>query len=80
MRRGLEFHSASASSTCSGGATTSSACAILLRLQPAPPIPRVSPPPELNAASPSLLLLPQVPCPLYPSSSRVRSLPPRVPP
>jgi hypothetical protein len=56
MRRGLEFHSASASSPCSSGAATSSACAILLTPLL---ILKLSPPPELNAASPSL-----VPCPL----------------
>lgn len=61
MRRGLEFHSASASSPCSSGTATSSACAILLA---APPILRLSSPPELNAASPSRAPLELVPCPL----------------
>jgi hypothetical protein len=60
MRRGLEFHSTSASSPCSRGAATSSACAILLT---PPPVLRLSSQPELNAASPSLALL-LVPCPL----------------
>ena len=61
MRRGLELHSASASSACSSGACASSACAILLG--PARPIPELSAPPESNAASAPLLQLTPAPRP-----------------
>ena len=61
MRRGLELHSASASSVCSSGACASSACAILLG--PARPIPELSAALESNAASAPLLQLTPAPRP-----------------
>ncbi|GJN08360.1 hypothetical protein PR202_ga26271 [Eleusine coracana subsp. coracana] len=63
MRRGLEFHSASASSAWSSGTATSSACAAIL-LAPPPPVLPLSPPPQLNGASPWRAPLQHVPCPL----------------